>query len=247
VTQDRTNPGDGPRDEKAVRTPENRRRDHDEIDRLTDALLPDLIDRLAASGLGEIEVREDDWRIRLQRPATHRDGSGRAGERGTDRPVDRGGHDRGERTDRGDRADRSTDRQARAGAHGTDARPYRDAREGQPLRAAVSGSDGNGNGTGPGGGLGSHRVIALSPAVGVFQPHPAIRPGARVRAGDRVASVDLLGLPQDVVAPEDGVVIDTLVEAGQGVEYGQELIVIEPARSRHGADGTNAPAPMTES
>ena len=241
MTQDQTNPGDESRDDGAVRTPENRRRDHDEIDRLTDALLPDLIDRLAASGLGEIEVREDDWRIRLQRPATARDGSGRSGERGTDRGVDRPGH---ERTDRDDRV---TDRQARAGAHSTEPRPYRDAREGQPLRAAVSGSDGNGNGTGLGSGPGSHRVIALSPAVGVFQPHPTIRPGARVRAGDRVASVDLLGLPQDVVAPEDGVVIDTLVEAGQGVEYGQELIVIEPARSRHGPDGTNAPAPMTES
>jgi biotin carboxyl carrier protein len=240
VTQDQTNPGDAPSDDGAVRTPENRRRDHDEIDRLTDALLPDLIDRLAASGLGEIEVREDDWRIRLQRPATARERSGRAAERGADGAVERSGH---ERTDRGDRADRTTERQARAGAHTTDPRPYRDAREGQPLRAAVSGSDGNGNGTGPG----SHRVMALSPAVGVFQPHPAIRPGSRVRAGDRVASVDLLGLPQDVVAPEDGVVIDTLVEAGQGVEYGQELIVIEPARSRHATDGTNPSAPMTES
>jgi acetyl/propionyl-CoA carboxylase alpha subunit len=62
-----------------------------------------------------------------------------------------------------------------------------------------------------------------------------------------VASVDLLGLPQDVVAPEDGVVVDTLVESGQGVEYGQELIVIEPARGRHGSEATSAPSPMTES
>jgi biotin carboxyl carrier protein len=236
MTEDQTNLGDLPRDEGAVRTPENRRRDHDAIDRLTDALLPNLIDRLAVSGLGEIEVREDDWRIRLRRPAL-RDGSDRAGERA----------ERGERPDRSDRGDRTGDRQARTVAHSGDPRPYRDAREAQPLRAAVSGSDGNGNGTGPGSGPGSHRVIALSPAVGVFRPQPAIRPGARVRAGDRVASVDLLGLPQDVVAPEDGVVIDTLVEAGQGVEYGQELIVIEPTRGRHGVDGTNAPAPMTES
>jgi pyruvate/2-oxoglutarate dehydrogenase complex dihydrolipoamide acyltransferase (E2) component len=61
--------------------------------------------------------------------------------------------------------------------------------------------------------------------------------------------VDLLGVPQDVVAPEDGVVVDTLVEPGEGVEYGQYLIVIEVAgHVRPGADaGGASSAPMAES
>jgi biotin carboxyl carrier protein len=38
-----------------------------EIARLADELLPVLIARLGASGLGEIEVRQDGWRLRLRR------------------------------------------------------------------------------------------------------------------------------------------------------------------------------------
>jgi biotin carboxyl carrier protein len=37
----------------------------------------------------------------------------------------------------------------------------------------------------------------------------------------------MLGVPQEVVAPADGVVGASLVEAGDAVEYGQELIVLE--------------------
>ena len=40
---------------------------HQTIARLADELLPVLIARLGASGLGEIEVRQDDWRVRLRR------------------------------------------------------------------------------------------------------------------------------------------------------------------------------------
>ncbi len=96
------------------------------------------------------------------------------------------------------------------------------------------------------------RVPATSPAVGVFQARPEATPGARVRAGDRLAVVDLLGVPQDVVAPDDGVVVDVLVNSGEGVEYGQELILIEPAvRGRPmtgdddagGADATDGTGP----
>jgi biotin carboxyl carrier protein len=208
-----------------------RRQDHAEIDRLADVVLPDLIDRLAASDLAEIEIREDDWRIRLRRPPESQWGG----------PPDRAA---------ADHADRAADRPTRpASAHGgPDQRGPRDPREGQPLRPAVSGGESNGNGTGPGTPAGPHRVMATSPAVGVFQPRADVRPGSRVRAGDRVATVDLLGLPQDVVAPEDGVVVDTLVEPGQGVEYGQDLVVIEASRARHGAEGAVPPfPPMTES
>ena len=53
--------------------------------------------------------------------------------------------------------------------------------------------------------------------------------------------MDVLGVREDVVAPVDGVVGLSLTEAGEAVEYGQELIRIElPENSRglevNGAD-----------
>ena len=77
-------------------------------------------------------------------------------------------------------------------------------------------------------GADSRRVVATSPAVGIFQPRAGgPQPGTRVRAGDRLGAVDVLGVAQEVVAPVDGVVGASLVEPGDAVEYGQELIVIE--------------------
>ena len=49
----------------------------------------------------------------------------------------------------------------------------------------------------------------------------------RVRAGDRLGAVDMLGVAQEVVAPMDGIVGTSLVEAGEAVEYGQDLVTIE--------------------
>lgn len=209
------------------RDPDTRARDHAQIDRLTDDLLPDLIDRLATSGLGELEVREDDWRIRLRLPG------------GTPAP-----------TPRGDAA-RTADRQARpSGGRQGGASPTATQSATATPAAAASASPAaarevRSNGTGPSA-VGPHRVIAISPAVGIFQPRPELRTGARVRQGDRLGAVDLLGVPQEVVAPEDGIVVDTLAESGEGVEYGQDLVVIEPARSRSGADPL-ATSPVTES
>src|SRR5205814_1751957 len=114
------------------------------------------------------------------------------------------------------------------------------AREPKPGGATIAAST---NGAGPVKGLGeaatgghrsdggpdSHRVVATSPAVGVFQPRTDMKPGTRVRDGDRLGAVDMLGIPQEVVAPADGILGASLVEAGQAVEYGQELIVIELA------------------
>ena len=74
---------------------------------------------------------------------------------------------------------------------------------------------------------GAHRAVATSPAVGIFQPRPEIRPGSKVRSGDRLGHVDVLGVRQDVVSPVDGIVGATLVEPGDAVEYGQDLVRIE--------------------
>ena len=48
-----------------------------------DALVPALIAKLGALNVGELEVREGDWRIRLRRPAGAESAYGR---RATDRP-----------------------------------------------------------------------------------------------------------------------------------------------------------------
>jgi biotin carboxyl carrier protein len=71
--------------------------------------------------------------------------------------------------------------------------------------------------------------VATSPAVGIFQPRAEAKAGTRVRSGDRLGAVDMLGIAQEVIAPADGIVGASLVEPGQAVEYGQELIVIELA------------------
>jgi acetyl-CoA carboxylase biotin carboxyl carrier protein len=181
------------------RDAEARRRDHAEIDRLADELLPDLLGRLTASGLGEIEVREDDWRIRLRRPANVSVPAAKGAQRGS----------------AAGRADGS------AGAEGSP-RAGMGGGAGAPAGAASVPSM-------PASVRRDGRVPATSPAVGVFQARPEATLGVRVRAGDRLAVVDLLGVPQDVVAPDDGVVVDVLVDSGEGVEYGQELILIEPA------------------
>ncbi len=73
----------------------------------------------------------------------------------------------------------------------------------------------------------ANRAVAVSPAVGYFRPRPDLVAGARVRAGDRLGVVDVLGVAQEVVAPADGIVGATLVEAGEPVEYGQEIVEIE--------------------
>jgi biotin carboxyl carrier protein len=181
---------------------------HATIDRLTVELLPALIAKLGATGLGELEVREGGWRVRLRRPGQ---GSGAAAPR--------------------DRRPGERERAARSGAGPggphlpaglTAVGPGREARDGLVVR------DGHARREGPDGSLRDDgRIVATSPAVGVFQPRPDARAGTKVRAGDRLGSVDMLGVPQEVVAPADGVVGASLIEPGDAVEYGQELILLE--------------------
>lgn len=71
------------------------------------------------------------------------------------------------------------------------------------------------------------RAPALSPAVGYFSPLASLTAGVAVRSGDVLGHVDVLGVRQDVVAPADGVVGRYLAEAGEAVEYGQELVRLE--------------------
>ncbi len=62
------------------RSSPSRLADHAAIERLASDLLPALVARLSGTGLGELEVREGEWRVRLRRPS--------AADR---RPVERSG------------------------------------------------------------------------------------------------------------------------------------------------------------
>jgi biotin carboxyl carrier protein len=163
-------------------------RDHDAISGLADELLPALIAKLAASGLGEIEVRQGGWKARLRKPATlePRPAKPAAGAPGSAHGAVRGGAAlaRGEERDLRGASDEAA----------ADADP---------------------------------RIAAKSPAVGIYNPRKDLAVGMKVRSGDRIATVNVLGVNEDVVAPVDGVIGSSLVEAGEAVEYGQELVRIE--------------------
>jgi len=186
-------------DTPVARLPQDRLDDHAAIDRLTDELLPALVAKLGANGLGELEVREGTWRVRLRMPADgHADVAGRrpAPGRGGARAAD------GPRTEHA-----RTDAAGSAGAGHAAAGP--------------------GHAPGATEAAGPSRVVATSPAVGYFRPRADLRAGTKVRAGDRIGSVDVLGIGQDLVAPADGLIGATLVAAGEPVEYGQAVIVLE--------------------
>jgi biotin carboxyl carrier protein len=152
---------------------------------VAEQLLPALVARLGVSGLGELEVRQGDWRVRLRRQASPGRPTGPAG-----------------------------------------------AIVGDPAR-----SQGPGRPAVP-------RGMVTAPAVGYYTPRDGMRVGQLVAAGDVFGWVDVLGVRQDVVAPVAGVVGRLLVEPGQAVEYGQELLQIDPAGSNPGADeATLSPEP----
>jgi acetyl-CoA carboxylase biotin carboxyl carrier protein len=175
----------------------DRAADHAAIGRLSDELLPALIAKLGATGLGELEVREGNWRVRLRRPLT---ASGSRDRRAGDRAAS-------ER-----QSEKSSERPPRAHPH-------------HPEPSSVRSDS---------------RNVATSPAVGVYQPRKDLTAGARVRAGDRLGAVDMLGIAQEVVSPVDGIVGVSLVEAGDAVEYGQDLIVIEFTPVSSSTNGTGA-------
>lgn len=201
----------------AERSEKARAADHAAIDRLADELLPALAAKLAATGLGEIEVREGQWKVRIRRPAGEGPTQVR---RGSDKPS------------------RAQPGHAGHGHPPAGLEGHRGAQGRGPVTHSTNGSSPSLTPVGPGDGteadpapsreeLRSTRTVATSPAVGVYQPRPEARLGTKVRSGDRLGAVDMLGVAQEVVSPADGLVGPSLVEPGQAVEYGQELVVIE--------------------
>ena len=184
------------------RTVAQRQADHAGIARLTESLVPALVQKLNAGGLGELEVHEGDWHVRLRRPA------------GTPRRPDRPRH-------------------AVPAAAPASAAPHLSAPAHLPAASHAPG-----HATLDAAADGPRREAGLSPAVGIFRPVAAA--GTRVRAGDRIGIVDLLGIPQDVVAPIDGTVVEVYPQSGDGVEYGEEIALVEAGPEPAGTPATPA-------
>ena len=71
-------------------------------------------------------------------------------------------------------------------------------------------------------------LIVTAPAVGLYrQPPVALRAGDAVTRGQVVAIVESMKVPNEIAAPADGVVREISVEDGRGVEYGQELLILD--------------------
>jgi acetyl-CoA carboxylase biotin carboxyl carrier protein len=203
------------------RSDDDRLADHAAIDRLADDLVPALVAKLAASGLGEIEVRDSGWHVRLRMPVGEA-ASGPARRAGAPVRSSAGGP--------GVAAGQGTGPGGGAGSAVTEARRATDRTwEALPtaggLRAPISDPERVPDEHAP-----RPRAVATSPAVGIYRPREGVAVGGRVRSGDRLGVVDVLGVPHDVLAPADGVVGGSYVEPGEGVEYGQELVRIELAR-----------------
>ncbi|MDQ6795724.1 MAG: hypothetical protein M3067_13080 [Chloroflexota bacterium] len=219
------------------RTRQARAADHAAIDRLADELVPALAAKLGATGLGEIEVREDGWKLRVQRPPE----GPNLGRRSTDKisraQPGHAGHGHAPAALEGHRTVRPA-----AAAHSTNGTgPPTDHAPSSPVETPDGGRRRRARGDAD-----PYRAIATSPAVGVYQPKSGLSAGTRVRAGDRVGVVDVLGVPEDVVAPADGVIGANLVEPGDAVEYGQELLVVEVMTSTPGSTGSSGSAGSPE-
>lgn len=187
--------------DKASATPaDDEDNGHETIARLADEVLPLLIARLGESGLGELEVRQDGWRVRLRRSANgvHPENGGQPSQ--TAPGTASRGASAGSRP-----AERSPDSAGQADQ----------AQAGQGRRER-------------------RRLAITSPAVGYYQPRDGLVVGMTVRGGDLLGHVDVLGVRQDVVAPESGLLAALAAEPGEAVEYGQPLARLEPAGEGRG-------------
>ena len=199
--------------------------DHAGIDRLRDDLVPALIAKLGALGLASSRSARATGGARPS-PRRSRAGNRRA-------------TDRASRSQPGPRAARP--RAGRLGGH-------RRARDGPPAgsrrRRAVGPSSPR---FGPGRAADRRgRTARPRRSRATRRPAPRSRPrrpsgsssrgpmaaaGPASGRGDRLGAVDMLGIAQEVVAPARRDRRGSLVEPGQAVEYGQELIVIEPVET----------------
>lgn len=71
-------------------------------------------------------------------------------------------------------------------------------------------------------------VAVTATAVGLFRPAAtALQIGDSVKKGQIIGAVESMKIPNEVAASASGRVSEILVEEGQGVEYGQPLLMLE--------------------
>lgn len=66
-----------------------------------------------------------------------------------------------------------------------------------------------------------------SPMVGYCTLAP-LELGSRVERGQPIATVNVLGIPNEVLAPTTGTLLSWQVGNGEAVEYGQPIALIQP-------------------
>jgi acetyl-CoA carboxylase biotin carboxyl carrier protein len=70
-------------------------------------------------------------------------------------------------------------------------------------------------------------IEVRSPMVGYCTLQP-IELGSRVERGQTIATIQVLGIPNDVPAPITGTLVGWQVGNGEPVEYGQPIALIQP-------------------
>lgn len=82
----------------------------------------------------------------------------------------------------------------------------------------------------------SQRLVTITcPIVGTFYRSPSpdappfIDTGTKVKKGQVICIIEAMKLMNEIESEVEGVLVRTLVENGQPVEYGEPLFLIEPA------------------
>lgn len=71
--------------------------------------------------------------------------------------------------------------------------------------------------------------VIRSPIVGYYRVGPmALANGKNVKKGDVVATINALGISNDVESQVSGEILEVLVQDGQSVEFGQVLAKVKP-------------------
>jgi len=80
----------------------------------------------------------------------------------------------------------------------------------------------------------------VAPMVGIFRAasarSPQVSPGDSVSAGQVIGAIEAMKVANDIPSPVAGVVREVVAGDGAAVEYGQPLMLIEPAAAREGAE-----------
>lgn len=74
------------------------------------------------------------------------------------------------------------------------------------------------------------RYVIQAGGVGIYRaPKKGLRPGEFISAEASVGNIETMGILNAVTAQEAGYLVNTFIEDGEAVEYGQELFVLEPS------------------